>query len=230
MLLCRALLLSVIASGAFADVVSSQDSPAGMVLIPSGEFTMGRTFETADDKRGMRPLVLRDGRPAHRVRPGAYFMDAHEVTQAQYAEFVKSTGHRTPYHWLDGVRKTILFTTSIGKTLIPTAPGGANGFRPKQSGIVRRAAAKKPNATHGVTTSRTASGRFSIHRWVPGRPVLTPPIHSACMTWRGVSPSGVRTGSRGRITSGDRRRIPRGPQRGCTRSSGVAPGRMGRSV
>lgn len=97
-----ALLLSVIVSGAFADEVGSQEAPAGMVLIPAGEFTMGRTFETADDKRGMRPLVLRDDRPAHVVRLGAYFMDAREVTQAQYAEFVKATGHRTPYHWVDG--------------------------------------------------------------------------------------------------------------------------------
>ena len=103
MLLCRVLLLSVIASGAFADEVGSQDAPAGMVLIPAGGFTMGRTFETTDDKRGMRPLVLRDDRPAHVVRLGVYFMDTHEVTQADYAEFVRATGHRTPYHWVNGV-------------------------------------------------------------------------------------------------------------------------------
>ena len=96
-----ALLLCVIAFGAFADEVGSSDAPAGMVLIPAGEFTMGRTFETPDYKKGMRPRILRDDRPAHTVRLDAYFMDAREVTQAQYEDFVQATGHRSPYHWKD---------------------------------------------------------------------------------------------------------------------------------
>jgi formylglycine-generating enzyme required for sulfatase activity len=29
-------------------------------------------------------------------------MDDTEVTHAQFAEFVKNTGHRTPYHWIGG--------------------------------------------------------------------------------------------------------------------------------
>jgi formylglycine-generating enzyme len=74
----------------------------GMALIPAGTFTMGRTRETPDDKTGMRPLVLRDDRPPHKVTLDEFWMDTHEVTQAQYAEFVKKTGHRTPYHWLNG--------------------------------------------------------------------------------------------------------------------------------
>jgi len=97
------LLLSLAAGSAFGDEVSSPKAPAGMVSILAGEFTMGRTFETDDDKRGMRPLVLRDDRPAHTVKLDAYFMDSHEVTQAQYEEFVKATGRRVPYHWLEGV-------------------------------------------------------------------------------------------------------------------------------
>ena len=73
-----------------------------MALIPAGEFTMGRTKETSDDASGMRPLILRDDRPPHSVRLDAYYMDRHEATHAEYAEFVKSTGRRPPYHWLDG--------------------------------------------------------------------------------------------------------------------------------
>ncbi|MCY4593804.1 MAG: formylglycine-generating enzyme family protein [Bryobacterales bacterium] len=78
------------------------DAPEGMVLIPVGEFTMGRTFTTNDDETGMRPLVLRDDRPAHKVRLDAFWMDSTEVTHAAYAEFLAATGRRAPYHWLDG--------------------------------------------------------------------------------------------------------------------------------
>ena len=69
------------------------------ILIPAGEFTMGRTKPTPDDKTTMRPQVLLDDRPAHKVYLDAYSIDAHEVTNAEYAEFVKATGHRKPHHW-----------------------------------------------------------------------------------------------------------------------------------
>ena len=72
------------------------------VQIPGGTFTMGRSRETPDDKTNMRPMILRDDRPTHKVTIDAFDMDTHEVTQAQYAEFVKKTGHRVPYHWLGG--------------------------------------------------------------------------------------------------------------------------------
>jgi formylglycine-generating enzyme required for sulfatase activity len=38
-----------------------------VVLIPAGEFTMGRTKLTPDDNTKMRPRVLLDDRPAHKV-------------------------------------------------------------------------------------------------------------------------------------------------------------------
>jgi formylglycine-generating enzyme required for sulfatase activity len=74
----------------------------GMALVPAGAFTMGRTRETPDDKTGMRPLILRDDRPAHKVFLESFYIDIHEVTQGDYASFVKATGHRAPYHWLGG--------------------------------------------------------------------------------------------------------------------------------
>ena len=83
--------------------VRDQGGVDDMVLVPTGEFTMGRTFATEDDETGMRPLVLRDDRPAHRVRLDAFWMDATEVTHAAYAKFVAAEGHRAPYHWPDGV-------------------------------------------------------------------------------------------------------------------------------
>ncbi len=74
----------------------------GMVLIPAGEFMMGRAKETRDDKSGMRPLILRDDRPYHAVEIDAFWMDATEVTHADYAKFVEATGRTPPHHWVRG--------------------------------------------------------------------------------------------------------------------------------
>ncbi len=74
----------------------------GMVLIPAGEFTMGRTRLTPDDKTKMRPVVLLDDRPDHQVFLDAYSIDKTEVTHRAYAEFLKATGRKAPYHWLEG--------------------------------------------------------------------------------------------------------------------------------
>ena len=73
-----------------------------MVLIPAGDFMMGRSKLTDDDKTGMRPLILRDDLPYHKVWLDAYFMDVKEVTHAGYAKFVEATQRQPPYHWLEG--------------------------------------------------------------------------------------------------------------------------------
>src|SRR5262249_29380246 len=73
-----------------------------MARIPAGEFTMGRTRLTPDDKTNMRPHVLLDDRPDHKVWLDAYWIDKTEVTHPRYAEFVKATGRRAPYHWPGG--------------------------------------------------------------------------------------------------------------------------------
>lgn len=77
-------------------------SAEGMVLIPAGEFQMGRAELNEDDAKGMRPLILRDDRPYHAVFLDSYWMDAKEATHADYAKFVKATGHTPPRHWLQG--------------------------------------------------------------------------------------------------------------------------------
>src|SRR5437879_4629633 len=59
--------------------------PAGMVWVPSGEFTMG----TESD------LGWPDEKPAHRVRVDGFWMDDTEVTNAQFRDFVAATGYMT---------------------------------------------------------------------------------------------------------------------------------------
>jgi formylglycine-generating enzyme required for sulfatase activity len=69
-------------------------APDGMVWIPGGEFSMGaREPMNVDDTVGMQATT--DSRPVHRVSVDAFWMDATEVTNAQFARFVKATGYVT---------------------------------------------------------------------------------------------------------------------------------------
>ena len=76
--------------------------PGDMVRIPAGEFTMGRTKSTPDDKTQMRPKVVLDDRPVRKVQVSAFSMDAFEVTHEQYAKFAGATKRTVPYHWVSG--------------------------------------------------------------------------------------------------------------------------------
>src|SRR5262249_28883050 len=67
--------------------------PEGMVWIPGGEFTMG-----CEDPRGSvcgGPDSMRDARPLHQVSVDGFWMDATEVTNAQFERFVLATGYVT---------------------------------------------------------------------------------------------------------------------------------------
>ena len=67
--------------------------PAGMVYIPGGEFSMGSLDPTEMFCGGDQPMD--DARPLHRVYLDGYFMDATEVTNEQFATFVKATSYVT---------------------------------------------------------------------------------------------------------------------------------------
>jgi len=72
----------------------SEPAPAGMLWIPGGEFSMGAQDPTdMHDAVGMQ--VTEDSRPVHRVYVDGFWMDETEVTNAQFAVFVKATGYVT---------------------------------------------------------------------------------------------------------------------------------------
>lgn len=68
-------------------------SEAGMVYIPGGEFSMGIPDPTGVKGGGKETMM--DARPIHRVKVKGFLMDEHEVTNAQFAAFVKATGYIT---------------------------------------------------------------------------------------------------------------------------------------
>ena len=82
----------------FKETISNKNNkptsaPEGMAWIPGGEFSMG----------GVNPVGMKDGghehmndaRPVHRVYVDGFYMDATEVTNAEFANFVKATGYVT---------------------------------------------------------------------------------------------------------------------------------------
>jgi sulfatase modifying factor 1 len=63
----------------------AEQAPPGMVLVPGGEFIMGTDADYA----------WPDEHPAHPVRIDGFWMDQHEVTNAQFHAFVQATGYVT---------------------------------------------------------------------------------------------------------------------------------------
>lgn len=64
-----------------------------MVWIPGGEFSMGTEDPTDMICGGHDPMP--DARPVHRVYVDGFWMDATEVTNEQFEQFVKATGYIT---------------------------------------------------------------------------------------------------------------------------------------
>jgi len=67
--------------------------PKGMVWIPGGEFSMGAQDAADMNNVGMNATV--DSRPIHRVYVDGFFMDKVDVTNSEFARFVKATGYVT---------------------------------------------------------------------------------------------------------------------------------------
>lgn len=86
-------MLSILALGFSMSFSQSNEEPqkagqtqAELVLIPGGEFVMGK------DDEG-------DCSPAHKVFVDSFYMDKYEVTNAEYFEFCQETERKLPEFW-----------------------------------------------------------------------------------------------------------------------------------
>lgn len=68
-------------------------APKGMVWVPGGEFSMGAS--QACESLCSVPGLTTDSLPIHRVYVDGFWMDATEVTNEQFTEFVNATGYVT---------------------------------------------------------------------------------------------------------------------------------------
>jgi sulfatase modifying factor 1 len=68
-------------------------APESMVWIPGGGFSMGAQDPPDLDEVGMQ--ATQDSRPIHRVYVDGFWMDKTDVTNEEFAKFVKATGYVT---------------------------------------------------------------------------------------------------------------------------------------
>jgi formylglycine-generating enzyme required for sulfatase activity len=106
------LLLVTLASfgiGAIALAERAQDAPRGdaaapdpipvvngMVFVPAGEFAMGSSAEQ------LLKMAEVDEFPQRTIFVDDFYIDIHEVTNAQYKVFLEATGTEAPPRWLNG--------------------------------------------------------------------------------------------------------------------------------
>ena len=70
------------------NITKSQNTNTDIQLLPAGEFIMGKDIE--------KGAVYS---PAHKVKIDSFYMDTHEVTNADYYAFCQATGHHLPEFW-----------------------------------------------------------------------------------------------------------------------------------
>ncbi len=83
-------------------VASDFEKTAGMVYIPAGKTLMGttelqRSKLVGDYDINPQLLALQTSRA---VNVPGFLIDRYEVTNKQYREFIRATGHRQPIHWV----------------------------------------------------------------------------------------------------------------------------------
>jgi formylglycine-generating enzyme required for sulfatase activity len=94
------------AAAAWYATPGTGEPPEDMVFVPGGTFLMGSRGD--EGRVGFEVGV--DEMPQHPVRVRSFFIDRHEVTNAQYQRFIQATNREAPadpkdveyYAWVDG--------------------------------------------------------------------------------------------------------------------------------
>lgn len=80
----------------------SQEPPAGMALVPAGEYWQGRVYRTLIEELDMHARARIDDLPAHVVYLDAFLIDKNEITNTEYQKFAEATGRAKPWQWRRG--------------------------------------------------------------------------------------------------------------------------------
>lgn len=99
------MLLSASILAAAPALLAPQDTPPGLVLIDGGRSEVGNDRKVIEGMLESNPRAegfiraLDAETPGHTVSVEDYYIGATEVTNEQYAEYIKATGEAPPYHW-----------------------------------------------------------------------------------------------------------------------------------
>ncbi len=108
--------VTVVAISVFLSAGNSfgEPVPEGMVRVPGGSFLMGVDKKTNPNTKKMSKAqqlkyrvskeAFNDEGPAHNVILDSYYIDTYEVSNKQYGDFIKATGHPAPAYWDDHKR------------------------------------------------------------------------------------------------------------------------------
>jgi formylglycine-generating enzyme required for sulfatase activity len=98
--------IDTISKNSIEDIESNNalaEDYVGMVKIPGGVFEMGGDLPAGFEDMPKTALPQGDELPKHKVQISDFWMDEHEVTNAQFREFVEATGYITiaerPIDW-----------------------------------------------------------------------------------------------------------------------------------
>lgn len=96
-------ILPILSLAATHDTTAHKPDLSDMVLIPAGEFIMGSDKVEKTNISGefgnTKPWYL-DEHPKHKVSLPAYYIEEHEVTDAQYMKFLEETTIPAPEYWI----------------------------------------------------------------------------------------------------------------------------------
>ena len=88
----------------------AQPAPAGMVAVAEGDFWMGASEEEARELKAKyashrlyKDYNFGGETPRRKIHLKRYFIDRTEVTNGEYARFVKATGAKPPMTWENGI-------------------------------------------------------------------------------------------------------------------------------
>ncbi len=132
----------LLAGGLAGAVIAESPPPPGMVLIPSGTFAMGSTL----------PGSRRDEQPVVQITLDGFWMDACDVTNAQFRKFVEATNYKTiaerPIDW-EEMKKTV--PPGTPKPSDEQLQPGAVTFSPSPTPVDPRAGESWWAWTHGAS-------------------------------------------------------------------------------
>jgi formylglycine-generating enzyme required for sulfatase activity len=101
-LLASALSLLMLGPAARSAEPEAARSDTPMITVLGGDYLRGRSYDWPDQRFKWYPNPAKDDTPIGPVVVNTFSIDESEVANEQYAAFVKATGHRTPFHWIDG--------------------------------------------------------------------------------------------------------------------------------